>query len=80
MTILNTERATELGADGATSSSATAGEDGNPPRSGWAPSVFFQDSATDEGDKNEAGSSTEEERWAELAARARKDWAEENPF
>lgn len=57
--------------------SATA-EDSERGVSAWPQAYFYQASATKQEEGNEA--ETEEQQWAKLAAQARRDWAEENPF
>lgn len=57
--------------------SATA-DDGGRGVSAWPQTYFYQESATKQEGGNEVD--TEEAQWAELAARARREWAEDNPF
>lgn len=52
----------------------TAG--GNEPLDQWMPGIYDRLTITEAGQEN----SSEDDRWADLAASARADWAAENPF
>lgn len=71
---LRSSQVSLLGSSRSVTSTPTAV--GNDPPTGWMPGVYDWRAITEAGQEH----STDEEKWADLAASARADWAAENPF
>jgi len=78
MTSATDARTNLAGSPRVTDSATAPGDTGGNAPVDWMPRTFYPLSATEK--DQQAPTGEEFEAWAELAAKARQGWAEENPY